>query len=623
VSFAANTMDLLRFLTAGSVDDGKSTLIGRLLYEAGGVYDDQLASVRKIAEAKNRDPDLALITDGLKAEREQGITIDVAYRYFSTVRRKFIIADTPGHLQYTRNMTTAASTADVAVILLDARRAVLEQTRRHAYIAWLLGIRHIIVAINKMDLVNFRPDIFLAACESFRLLASFAEEGKSYFIPVSALLGDNVVHRSDNMPWYNGPSLLELLETIPIGEQHVFSGLRFPIQSVIRPNQTFRGYAGQVVSGRIRPGQEVLALPSRRRVRIAQLLLHERRLKEAIPPLSIVLSLSDEIDLSRGDMLVDPEDQPIVSQRVIANLIWMSQRPLRVGSPYLIKHSTQTLCGSALRLLHKLDIHILGNIEADTLELNDIGTVELETHRSMFCEPYSTNRTMGSFIVIDPVDNSTAAGGMIVGRCSSSVDALLGRTSFSASRCGGQRLEGLTVWFTGLSGAGKTTISNAVHTELLARGIRAELLDADVLRKHLNSDLGFSKSDRCENIRRIGFLAGLLTRNGVVTLVAAISPYREIREEVRRTIPNFIEVYVNAPLEVCEQRDPKGLYKRARAREILGFTGIDDAYEPPRSPEVICNTDLESIRSCADKVVGAILNFQSSMEAKQADAVVG
>jgi bifunctional enzyme CysN/CysC len=611
LSASAHTKSLLRFLTAGSVDDGKSTLIGRLLYESGGVYEDQLASVRQFTAAKNEGLDLSLITDGLRAEREQAITIDVAYRYFSTTRRKFIIADAPGHEQYTRNMVTAASTADVGVILIDARKGVLEQTRRHAYIAWLLGIRCMLVAINKMDLVNFEYRTFLAICESFKQFAGLLEGTQTHFIPMSALLGDHVVHRSASMPWYGGPSLLELLETISIEDQRSRRCFRFPVQNVIRPNQDFRGYAGAILSGSVKPGQEVVALPSMQRTRIARVFLHRKDLAEAVAPQSVLLSLCDDLDLCRGDMLADPHDMPAVSHRVLANLIWMSQSPLRIGAPYVIRHTTQTLCGSVVRIFHKLDIHSLQPVETTTLRLNEIGKVEMETHKPMFCEPYTVNRAMGNFIVVDPADNSTVAGGMILDVCPSVAEPALGPASTYRGGPAEQRLKGLTVWFTGLSGAGKTTICNAVHTELLARGIRAEMLDGDAVRKHLNSDLGFSRKDRDENVRRIGFVAQLLTRNGVVVLVSAISPYRAVRDEVRNTIHNFLEVHVNAPLDVCEGRDPKGLYKKARAGEISGFTGIDDPYEAPLTPDLRCDTDQESIKASADKVVATIMRSLS------------
>lgn len=608
---SVQTPDLLRFITAGSVDDGKSTLIGRLLYDSGGVYEDQLASVRKATAATNGNLDLSLITDGLKAEREQAITIDVAYRHFATAKRTFIIADAPGHEQYTRNMVTGSSTADLALILVDSRKAVLEQTRRHAYIAWLMGIRAMIVAVNKMDLVNYDHEIFRAICQDFNSFSARMTGIKTSFVPISALRGDNVVRRDTNMLWYDGPTLLELLETVTIEDGSLDAGFRFPVQYVLRPNQDFRGYAGQIVSGTAEPGQDVLVLPSGQRAQITRVLLHDKDLNKAASPRSVVVTLSDHVDLGRGDMLVDPQHPPTVSHRIAAHLIWMGQSSLRIGAPYIIKHLTQTLCGSVVRIFHRLDLQSLDYVETATLQPNEIGKVELETHRPLFCEPYAINRALGSFILIDPANNFTVAGGMISEVGTSQIESPLAPASAFAEP-GEQPPKGLTVWFTGLSGAGKTTICNAVHTELLARGVRVEMLDGDVLRKHLNSDLGFSRKDRDENIRRIGFVAHLLTRNRVVVLVAAISPYRTIRDEVRHTVGNFLEVHVNAPLDICEKRDPKGLYKKARAGEIQQFTGIDDPYEPPLSPEVRCDTDQESLRACTDRVVAAVLEFLAS-----------
>ncbi len=590
---------LLRLLTAGSVDDGKSTLIGRLLYESGGLYEDQLESVRKASAQKNGNIDLSLITDGLRAEREQAITIDVAYRYFSTPKREFIIADTPGHEQYTRNMVTGASTASLALMLVDARKGILEQTRRHTFISSLLGIRRMVVAVNKMDLVNFDFRVFADIRAKFTQLAKFLGRVETFFVPLSALGGENVVSRSSIMPWYTGPPLLELLETVTLEDDRGPEHFRFPVQNVIRPNQDYRGYAGQVVSGVVRPGQEVIALPYGHRTSIESVALHQQVLREAVPPRSVVLTVSDHLDLGRGDMLVDPEHPPMIARRVTANLIWMSPIPLRLNTPYLVKHTTQVLCCSVIRLISKLDIHTFEDTAADTLHLNEIGKVEIEMHKPIFHDVYSVNRMMGSFIIIDPSSNDTAAAGMILPSHLGFQSALI------------QQSKGLAVWLTGLSSAGKTTICNAVFTELLARGIRAEMLDGDAVRKQLNSDLGFSKRDRDENVRRIGFVAELLSRHGVVVLVAAISPYRAVRDELRRRIGAFLEVYVNAPLTVCEGRDTKGLYKKARAGEIVGFTGIDDPYEEPLVAEVTCDTARETVKESTEKVLAAIVNSLS------------
>jgi bifunctional enzyme CysN/CysC len=595
----------LRFLTAGSVDDGKSTLIGRLLYDSKGIYDDQLSSVKKASAAKNVELDLSLLTDGLRAEREQGITIDVAYRYFSTPVRKFIIADAPGHEQYTRNMATGASTAEVAIILADARKGVLKQTRRHTLIAWLMGIRQMIVAVNKMDLVDFSEQVFDSICQEFRIFAKDLNGVEFHFVPLSALQGDNVITASDRTPWYKGKSLLQLLETLPTTSVRT-DALRFAVQNVVRPNQDFRGYAGQVGSGIIRPGQEVVALPSGQRTKIKEILLHTKSLEEAGPTQSVVLTTDDHIDLGRGDMLVAPDSRPTTATRVTAYLIWMSHTPLHKDTRYLVKHTTKVLCGKVSRLNHKIEVNTLAKEDADTIQFNEIGEVELDLHSPIFCDPYEQNRRTGSFILIDPFTNDTVAAGMIAAAATGKA-TVLGDGSYAGSEVA--RQQGLTVWFTGLSGAGKTTICRAVATELLAHGLQVEVIDGDVIRNYLCKDLGFSKHDRDENIRRIAFVAQLLTRNGAIVLVSAISPYRAAREGARQSIGDFMEVYVNTPIEVCEVRDPKDLYLKARAGKITGFTGIDDPYEPPQSPEIICNTDEESTRESSSKVVASVFSY--------------
>ncbi len=600
--------ELLRFMTAGSVDDGKSTLIGRLLYDSNGIYDDQLSSMRRVSLAKNVALDLSLLTDGLRAEREQGITIDVAYRYFSTPRRKFIIADTPGHEQYTRNMATGASTAQLALILTDARNGMLNQTRRHTLIAWLMGIRQMIVAVNKMDLVGYDQQVFQSVCDEFINFAKHLKSVKFHFVPLSALEGDNVITPSGRMAWYEGQPLLHLLETVPL-EPGLSSALRFPVQGVLRPNQDFRGYAGQVGSGVVRPGQEVVALPSGQRTKIKEVLLHTRSLTAAHSPQSVVLTTTDHIDLGRGDMLVASDDIPTVATRVAAHLIWTSRTPLRKDTRYLVKHTTKVVCGRITGLNHKVDISTFERVEADSLHFNEIGEVDIELHSPIFCDTYESNRTTGSFIIIDPFNNDTLAAGMIVEATPSQTGEAMDESA-AGSRVARQR--GLTVWFTGLSGAGKTTICRAAATELLARGLQVEVIDGDVIRSYLCKDLGFSKQDRDENIRRIAFVAQLLTRNGTVVLVSAISPYREARDRARRGIGDFVEVYVNTPLSVCEMRDAKDLYKKARSGKIQRFTGIDDPYEPPLAAEIICDTDRESTRESSSKVVASVLNHLSS-----------
>ena len=603
--------DLLRFVTAGSVDDGKSTLIGRLLYESNAIYDDQLLSVKKASSAKNVDLDLSLLTDGLRAEREQGITIDVAYRYFSTPKRRFIIADAPGHEQYTRNMATGSSTAEVALILVDARKGILRQTRRHALIASLLGIRRMIIAINKMDLIGFDEKVFDSIRQDFANCASSFPGVEFLFVPLSALSGENVIHSNGVMPWYDGPSLLELLETIP-ATAPASEAFRFPVQSVIRPNQDFRGYAGRVSSGSVKVGQEVMALPSGQRTTISDIVLHTEKLQEATASQSVVLTTSEHIDLGRGDMLVTTEQLPVTSTRIKANLIWLSLTPLRKDVRYFLKHSTKTVVARVSHLTHVLDVDLFEERPADSLQFNEIGQVEFDLHTPIFCDPYHKNRATGSFIVIDPLTNDTVAAGMILE--AASVRAEEGRDEFGAiSRV--EQKRGVTVWFTGLSGAGKTTICRAVATELLAYGLQIEVIDGDVIRKHLCRDLGFSKLDRDENIRRIAFVSKLLTRNGTVVLVSAISPYRAARDEARKTIGDFIEIYVSTPLEVCELRDTKDLYQRARAGKVQGLTGIDDPYEPPLAAEIVCDTDSQSLREISSKVVAQILEYLSSTNA--------
>jgi len=584
--------ELLRLSTAGSVDDGKSTLIGRLLYDSGSLYDDQ---VKAVGRASTTGPlELAFVTDGLRAEREQGITIDVAYRYFSTQRRKFIVADTPGHEQYTRNMATGASTSQVALVLMDARKGVLPQTVRHTFIASLLGIKNVLVAVNKMDLVDLRADVFESIRRQFEPLRNKMTDVEFCFVPVVATDGDNVVRHSKRMSWYKGSSILEYLETVPIAENPEEQPFRMPIQYVVRA-EDYRGYAGQIVSGSVAPGDELLVLPSYKRVRVASLPSFHHDLAEASAPRSVSICLDDHVDLGRGDMLADIDNPPQAARSIHAHVVWMSETPLSLDRPYLIKHMSQIVCGEAVAIASRLDLVNLTEQPAESLKLNDIGTVTIQTHRPIFCDPYLVNRHTGSFIFIDPVTNLTVGAGMIEG-------VLEDRTS--KSRLTGA--DGLTVWFTGLSSAGKTTLSRAVYERLWARGHRVEPLDGDEVRLHLSRGLGFSKEDRIENIRRIGFVAEMLTRHGVIALVAAISPYREAREEVRARSSNFLEVYVNAPLKVCEERDVKGLYRKARSGEIPRFTGIDDPYEPPLSPDVECRTDLETVGESAERIVDAI-----------------
>ncbi len=580
---------LLRFTAIGSVDDGKSTLIGRLLHDLHRLYEDELASVRRVS---SQDLNLAFITDGLRAEREQGITIDVAYRHFSTHRRRFIIADTPGHEQYTRNMVSGASTAAVALILLDVTRGVLLQTQRHAYLSWLLGIRRLCVAVNKMDLAGFNVGTFQSVCAAFQGFLQGLPGCQAAFVPVSALEGDNVVVRSGRTPWYQGPTLLDYLESVDTASLEDEAPLRFPVQYVIRGPNGSREYAGQVTSGALMVGGELLALPAGRLVRVESVRRPDGLGAPASARLSVSVSLDRQIDLCRGDMLVDPSSPPLIARSLTAILFWMSDVPLVRGRPYLLKHTSQRVCAEVTRHLATLDVATQTYGEPSPLDCNGIGRVLIETQRPVFCDPYTRNRATGSFILIDPLSNQTLAAGLV---------ETAGEAPLEASRS--PRGQGMTVWLTGLSSSGKSTLARRVCEELHATGHRVELLDGDVVRKQLSKDLGFGKQDRDENIRRIGFVAELLSKNGVVAVVAAISPYRAIRDEIRRRIPNFIEIYVNAPLEVCEMRDVKGLYRRARAGELKEFTGIDDPYEPPVQPEIECCTDSETIEEDVRRIL--------------------
>lgn len=576
----------------GSVDDGKSTLIGRLLHDRQAVYDDQMDSVRK---ASKDGIDFALITDGLRAEREQGITIDVAYRYFSSLRRRFIVADTPGHNQYTRNMVTGASTAAVAVILIDATRGVLAQTRRHAYLSWMLGIRQLCVAINKMDVLSYSRDAFDRCRREFDEVAAKLPGCDWTPIPVSALAGDNVVHRSRRMPWHDGPTLIEYLEAaepFPRRLQH----LRLPVQNVLRDDQGGRYYAGRISAGTVAVGSEVLLLPSSRTAHIASISTAGRKAQSAAAPESINISLSDHIDVARGDMVVDPRHHPAVSRRFTATLFWMGPAALAPAGDYILKHTTRTVQARVTKLISRLDVDRLENTETAALGVNDIGSVEIETSGAIYCDLYTDVGDTGSFILMDPDTSGTVAAGTIT-------------KIFTDRPRGSGAIEsdgGLVIWLTGLSSAGKSTLGEELFDRLRAAGRKVEMLDGDIVRRRLSKDLGFSKRDRDENIRRIGFVAELLSKHGVMVIVSAISPYRAIRDEVRARIPSFVEVYVNAPIEVCEHRDVKGLYRKARAGELRGFTGIDDPYEPPLQPEVECRTDLETVEESTQKILARI-----------------
>ena len=617
--------DTLRFSTAGSVDDGKSTLIGRLLFEAGGLYDDHLATLHGDSKRLLREGlDLSFVTDGLKIEREQGITIDVAYRYFSTPRRHFIIADTPGHEQYTRNMATGASTADLAIILIDARHGVTIQSRRHAFIASLLGIRHMVIAVNKMDLVGYSEEAFLKVRREFENFVARLSVPDLVYIPVSALCGDNIVTLSERMPWFRGVPLLQHLENVRIMGERNLIDLRFPIQCVLRAPDGARHYAGRLSSGVVRVGEEVLILPSQRKTRVRAVTVAGAKEKMAFAPQSLTVTLEDEIDIKRGDMIVHPGNMPHVLREMDALLVWMDREPLQTGKAYYVKHTTQMIKATLSRLHFVIDPVTLSRGSGGVLQLNDIGRVSLSLFKPLFCDEYSRNRYTGSFIMIDPATNMTVAAGMVIERgrsrklSSSPVAGQVGVANSHPQQGDTARLARqhllhqapATVWLTGLSGSGKSSIAFALEHRLIAAGHVCYVLDGDNLRGGLNKDLGFSPEDRRENIRRVAEVARLFNEAGVIVIVSFISPYREDREEARRVIgaERFLEVHVDTPLDVCEKRDPKGLYQKARAGVISDFTGISAPYEVPDQPTVVLKTEENSLPVCVEHLWGVLVD---------------
>ena len=615
---------LLRFLTCGSVDDGKSTLIGRLLYDTKMIYEDQLAAVVKdsaIHGTTGTDFDPALLTDGLKAEREQGITIDVAYRYFSTDRRKFIIADTPGHEQYTRNMATGASTCNLAIILIDARYGVLEQTRRHSFIATLLGIRHLVVAVNKMDLVDYAQDVFESIRADFEGFAAKLQVSEIHFIPMSALKGENVVTRSDAMPWFQGAPLLNYLENVTISGDRNLIDLRFPVQYVLRPDLNFRGYAGTIASGIVRKGDEVMVLPSRRQSRVRSIVTYDAELEEAFAPMAVTVTLEDELDVSRGDMLVHVNNAPEQGHDIEAVVVWMHDDPMRLDSEYLVKSTSNLMPGRITDLKYAFDINTLHRKQVENLAVNDIGRISLATSRPIIFDAYTRNQDTGAFILIDRITNATVGAGMILAVDSKvkaktqvadkPVSANITEESSLVRPAQRQAVLGqkpATLWLTGLSGSGKSTIAKELERRLVEDGKAAFVLDGDNIRHGLNRDLGFTADDRTENIRRISEVAKLFNDAGIIVITAFISPYRDDRLRARDIVgtERFFEIHVVAPVEVCESRDPKGLYKRARAGEIPRFTGVSAPYEEPEQPELSIETDKQDVNACVDSILSML-----------------
>jgi bifunctional enzyme CysN/CysC len=607
--------DLLRVSTAGSVDDGKSTLIGRLLYDTRSVPEDQLEAVERTSRQRGEAYlNLALITDGLRAEREQNITIDVAYRYFATPRRRFIVADTPGHLQYTRNMVTGASTADLAVVLVDARRGVLTQSRRHGFIASLLRIPHVVVAVNKMDLVDFSQEVFEGIVREYQDFAQKLDVQDLSFVPVSALLGDNVVAKSTNMPWYGGGTLLHLLESAHTGANRNLVDFRLPVQYVIRPHQDYRGFAGRIVSGTLRPGEEVLVLPGSVPTRVRSIDTPDGPLPEAVAGDSVVVTLEDEVDVARGDMLVRQRNLPTVADRLDAVVCWMDERPLDRSTPYLLMHTTREVQAFVSELVYRIDVDTLHREPAATLGLNDIGRVEITTARPVFVDPYAQNRTTGSFVLVDPHTHLTVAAGMIRGeprelrddaRPASPNVVWEGWNVPRAEREARNGHRAAVLWLTGLSGAGKSTIARAVERELFSRGCQTMFLDGDQLRHGLCGDLGFSREDRRENVRRAGEAARLFFEGGSIVLCAFVSPFREDRDAVRALFPEggFLELFVDADLDTLRRRDVKGLYAAALRGDVPHFTGVSSPYEPPPAPDMVLDTAALPVEALARAVV--------------------
>jgi bifunctional enzyme CysN/CysC len=601
---------LLRFNTCGSVDDGKSTLIGRLLYDSKSLFDDQLATLEADSKKVGTRPgeiDYALLLDGLSAEREQGITIDVAYRFFSTAKRNFIVADTPGHEQYTRNMVTGASTADLSVILIDARKGILTQTRRHSVLVQLLGIRHVLLVVNKMDLVDYAKDVFTKIETEYRAFANEIGLPTVTCIPISAVKGDNVIERSAVMSWYEGPTLMHLLDHVEIDESRVRDlPLRLPVQWVNRPNADFRGFAGTLVGGKIRKGESIRVQPAGQVSKVSRIVTFDGDLEEAVAGQSITVTLEDEIDISRGDLIVTANEPAEVADQFEATIVWMNESPLLPGRSYLMKIGTRSVTATISPLKYKINMNTMQHLAAATLELNEIGVCNLQIDRAIPFDPYTVNRDTGGFILIDRITNDTVGAGMLhfaLRRASNVQWQALDVNKTGRSALMGQKP--CVLWFTGLSGSGKSTIANLVEKKLHSLKRHTYLLDGDNVRHGLNKNLGFTEVDRVENIRRIAEVSKLMIDAGLIVSTAFISPFRAERQMARALLANgeFIEIFVDTPISVAEQRDPKGLYKKARRGDLKNFTGIDSPYESPENPELTIDTTTTSAEDAAETIV--------------------
>ncbi len=608
---------LLRFLTCGSVDDGKSTLIGRLLYDTKLIFEDQLATLERDSKKHGTDGDnidFALLVDGLEAEREQGITIDVAYRFFATPKRKFIVADTPGHIQYTRNMATGASTADVAVVLVDARQGLLQQTRRHSFIASLLGINNIVLAVNKIDLVGYSQAVFDQIVADYTEIAKLLNFSTIQAIPMSARFGDNVTIKSEKMPWYHGPNLLEYLETVQIDNHLQELPFRLPVQYVNRPNLDFRGFAGTVASGRVAVGDTIAVAKSGRTSKVKRIVSMDGDQANAIEGEAITIVLEDEVEVSRGNMLVAVDNRPEVSDQFAANIVWFDEHALIPGRSYLLRTETDQVVATVSALKHRIDVNSFAQEKAKTLEMNEVGSVNISTQAPIAFDAYNENRATGAFILIDRVTNATAGTGMIEHSLRRASNIHLQSLEITKEARAEQKLQKpAIVWFTGLSGSGKSTIANIVEKRLHARGKHTYILDGDNIRHGLNRDLGFTEEDRVENIRRVGEVAKLMADAGLIVLVSFISPFKSERQGVRDMMPKgeFIEVFVDTPFEDCAARDPKGLYAKALRGEIKNFTGLDSPYEAPENPEIHLTTVGKDVVNLAKEVEDYILRLNS------------